>query len=310
MRPNFFHVILLQFSIISTILLSGPCVVKAANREEIPENGLRPPEGWEPTGYKATYQAGNLYEYINGGAERYLGYGIQHLTVREYSDQNTEKKVMVEIYRMDRPANAFGIYSSDRAGEHPSGIGVNCALGDYLLQFWQNVYFVRIQDLDLAGVGKARLLAFGRAISAGLPPASEADYPAILALLPAEGLLHESVCYFHTGNSLNSLVYLGEENLLSLNDSTEAVSAEYKIAGSQAVFRLVLIRYPDERSCLLNRKRLEDASLGLARSSGTELGSVSAFNSYLLATFGKIDSQTADKFQNEIRSKLNETLKE
>lgn len=304
MNLKLFNYKMLQFIIYSTALSSGSPAMYAANREGMPENRFWPPEGWELTGYEAAYQAADLYEYIDGGAERYLGYGFQHLTVREYAEKNTRYKLIVEIYRMDCPANAFGIYSSDRAGEHPFQLGNDAALGDYLLQFWQNVYFVRIQDLDLAGVGKGRLEAFGREISAGLPPGAQADYPAILSLLPADGLLPESVCYFHTGNSLNSLVYLGEENLLGLSDSTEAVSAEYRTAGRPDVFRLALIHYPDERSCRLNRKQLEDASDRLARSSAIKVSSVSAFDGYLLATFGQTDSLALHKIQNEIRLKI------
>jgi len=296
---NLFNIKRLSVFVIFFILVPGNSSMNAANRPESLENAIQAPAGWEPSGYQASYSAANLHEYLDGGAERYLGYGFRQLSVREFLEKGTAYKVIVEIYRLDCPANAFGIYSSDRAGEHPQGIGRDAALGDYLLQFWQDSYFVRIQDIDLAGVSRSRLAEFGRAVSAGLPPGSSRDYPPILALLPGQGLDPESVCYFHTRNSLNSFVYLGDDNLLGLDETTQAVTAEY-----EAGVRLVLIQYQDAGSCSRSQKQLADAAGRIAQAGNLEIGRITAIKNFLFVTFGAADRQTLDGLESAVANKI------
>ncbi|MFH1069758.1 MAG: DUF6599 family protein [Candidatus Glassbacteria bacterium] len=278
--------------------------MNAANRPESLENAIQAPAGWEPSGYQGSYAAANLHEYLDGGAERYLGYGFRQLLVREFLENGTAYKVIVEIYRLDCPANAFGIYSSDRAGKHPQGIGRDAALGDYLLQFWQDSYFVRIQDIDLAGVSRSRLAEFGRAVSAGLPTGSSQDYPPILALLPSRSLDPESVCYFHTRNSLNSFVYLGDDNLLGLDETTQAVTAEYETGAQPATFRLVLIQYQDAGSCSRSQRRLAEAAGRIAQAGNLEIGRITAIKNFLFVTFGAADQQTLDGLESAVANKI------
>ena len=50
-----------------------------------------------------------LWGYINGGADLYLEYGFEHLTVQEIRVENAVYKA--DIYRMSSPEAAFGIFS-------------------------------------------------------------------------------------------------------------------------------------------------------------------------------------------------------
>ena len=270
-----------------------------------PVKSLPAPPGWTANEYEAVFRSDNLYEYLDGGAERYLGYGIQELFVREYALQSDkEASVRVEIYRMDTPANAFGIFSSDRAGNRPGEIGVDAALGDYLLQFWQDRYFVRVQDSELTGGLRESLAGFGRLISAGLPAGKAEDRPAILGFLPQKNQVGSSVCYFHTQNSLNSLVYLGEENLLGLGPEIQAVSAEYQPAESKVIIRVLLIEYPAESDCRESLERLSAARPGLPERARKELARLSSSNRYLLALFSSAETGWTVKLEAEIRNNL------
>lgn len=56
-----------------------------------------------------TYTAESLFGYMNGGAELYLEYGFDRLAVWEIDIESTELKV--EVYRMNDPEAAYGIYS-------------------------------------------------------------------------------------------------------------------------------------------------------------------------------------------------------
>jgi hypothetical protein len=166
------------------------------------------------------------------------------------------------------------------------------------LQFWQNRYFIRIQDFELEGGLRQGLLGFGRLISSRLPEPRAQDKPGLLSALPSEGLIESSVCYFHTQNSLNSMIYLGEENLLGLGMETEALSAEYTAGEKNGIVRCLLIRYPTQQACAENSARFLSNRDKLAGSLPKKLSHVSANANYLLALFGRCDQAWIRTFEN------------
>ncbi len=254
------------------------------------EKFLAAPPGWTAGELAGRYTAENLHEHLNGGAERYLGYGFREAAVREYISPGAKRKVLVELYRMDSPANAFGIYSSDReAGDEIPNLGQGAVLNPYLLQFWQNRYFVRVQDIDVSGALRDSLLAFGRLIARGLPEGSTGDIPEIVRKMGLKGLAERSLCYFHSQNSLNSFIYLGEENLLGLGPSIEAVTAEYKTGEGNSFGRLALIRYPGEKACRAAFEKFSGARGKIPQSAAAILSHAEARGEYILLAFKAAD---------------------
>ncbi len=263
----------------------------------------QPPAGLLAGELRQEFEPANLHEYLDGGAERYLGYGFQRLAVRELRAGADGPPLRVEVYRMDRPANAYGLFSSDRAGEDPGGSGMDAALGEHLLQFWQGPYFFRIQDYDLAGGLRETILALGRALAAAAPPSGPRDRPRLLGLLPAGARIEDSVIYFHTRNSLNSLIYLGEEDRLSLSGRTAAVSAEYDFRpGGGAVARLVVIHYPEEQACAAAAQRFLAAREKLPREAIPTL--VERRGSLLALMFGQADPSWLESFKSVLAAAL------
>jgi hypothetical protein len=59
------------------------------------------------------YDSANLYEYINGQAEGFIGYNFQALASATYAAG--EDMVVVDIYDMEKPIQAFGVYSTFRS---------------------------------------------------------------------------------------------------------------------------------------------------------------------------------------------------
>jgi len=51
----------------------------------------------------------SLWGYMNGGADIYLEYGFEMLRVEEFS--SGEETIKLELFKMDDPISAFGIYS-------------------------------------------------------------------------------------------------------------------------------------------------------------------------------------------------------
>jgi len=261
-------------------------------RNQVPiklERLIEAPGGWTFSGYQGRYNTENLHDYINGGAERYLGYGFRELLMKEYlGGPGGASRIIVELYRMDSPANAYGIFSSDRAGENPGSVGHDACLGEHLLQFYQGEFFVRVLDVELAGDLKSELLEFGRKISGRLPSPGGSDVPGLVSCLPAKGQIKSSLVYFHTQNSLNSLIYLGEENILGLGRRVEAASAEYRPDpdSPSVMVRVVLVRYGDDKSCSAGFDNLLRNKPGLPENEGRELTHIARRGRELLLVFG------------------------
>ncbi len=289
------------FLVLSTlILLSTGCGGERPGPGHLAQL-ISPADGWRAESPGVAYSYENLHEYVNGGAERYLGYGFRELYLADFINEQHTGALRVEVYLMDSPANAYGIFSSDRGGEDPGDIGSDAALGSYLLQFWQGPCFIRIQDMELTGRLGGAMAEFGRLISEAIPYPAGQGCPELVAVIPEQGLLKESVCYFHTQNSLNSFIYLGKSNLLRLSEQTDAVTAEYVIDSDGAqISRLFLISYQDSsaaRSILGGLKDSPEAvSAGLVHAA--------ELKNNLLLIFGETATEWARKIERAISKAL------
>jgi hypothetical protein len=58
----------------------------------------------------------NIFEYMNGAGELYLGYRFHHLEVFVYSSDGQDN-ILVELYFMETSDDAFGLLSLDWGGE-------------------------------------------------------------------------------------------------------------------------------------------------------------------------------------------------
>ncbi len=105
-------------------------------KTEIPElKGSSVPEFYQPQ---------NLFDYMNGQADAYLDYGFKLLITREYTTA-TREIVTLEIYRMEGPHHAFGIFAAERTPEDKAvSIGVEGFLGANILAFWKGPYYCRL----------------------------------------------------------------------------------------------------------------------------------------------------------------------
>jgi hypothetical protein len=258
---------------ISSFLLLSLAFGGAGRGREAQLAALRPPPGWQKTAYSADFTAADLHKYLDGGAAKYLAYRIVELHVQEYRRLSDGLVATAEVYIMDSPQNAFGAYSCDRGGEHPAGLGAEASYEAGLLQFWQGKSYVRVYPSEPAGDESRGVLDLGAALSRALgssgatddrtevasagekpghgargaagPEGATALLPQIVSLMPVQGLIEDSLCFFHAQVSLNSIYYLSDENLLGLSDSTDAVSAEYR-APSETTGRVIAVSYPSE----------------------------------------------------------------
>jgi hypothetical protein len=180
------------------------------------------------------YEDKKLFDYIDGGAELYFEYGFEQACVQRYKAK--EGGVTVEIYQMDTAASAYGVYSFDTQGEHPS-IGQDATYAQGLLAFWKGRYCVRaLADTEHF---KDCLLALGQAIAKKIP--QEGERPAILAFLPPQWVVANSLLYFRGPIALNNSYFLAHQDVLSLSTGADGVTFVYKPEAQP--LRVIVVRY-------------------------------------------------------------------
>ena len=142
------------------------------------------------------FYAANLWEYIDGDADRFQLYGLEAMLHQEF--QAGGINVRLDIYSMGKPENAFGIYALDRSSKGrfvTIGTEGTCAQSDdgsaATLSFFLDRYYVKLMGF---GSGSDVVLeAFARGIASriGVSP----GWPAMLSKLPSTQRLPHSEQY-------------------------------------------------------------------------------------------------------------------
>ena len=171
-----------------------------------------------------SYDRETIFDYINGAGEVYRSYAFSEVVVARYAAAEGSD-VLVELFDMGTQDDAFGVFSYAREREE-AGIGGGFEHKGDVLCFWQNRYYVCLALDDPTQGSDTSLVELANAISASLP--SESNRPDIVGMLPAGGLVPFSDRYFHQHQSLNYHYYLVRENILNLNQETDAVLARYQ----------------------------------------------------------------------------------
>lgn len=198
-----------------------------------------------------------IFDYMDGGGELYLGYRFRYLEVYDYRDP-VDTQILLEVYHMESSDDAFGLLSLDSDGQEvkfgpegsPAGGGI---YGAGLLRLWSGDIFVRILAEKETPESRDAVMQLGKAVTAGRVQASE---PAFLHALPAGfpgyRLNNREASYFRSYLVLNSIYFLGTQNILKLNLKTQAVIASYRSAGRDQPksVRLLEIRYDTPGSAL------------------------------------------------------------
>jgi hypothetical protein len=141
------------------------------------------------------YTPETLYEYVNGGAERYLGFGFRELVhVRYRLGDEPLAGVTLDLYDMGSELGAFGIYSAGR----PPGVevrpwGTEGYRVGTIAAAWRGALFVHGEADDERPELAAMLERMMAEVGERAPgPRSQ---PAVLDLLPQEGRVAHSERY-------------------------------------------------------------------------------------------------------------------
>jgi hypothetical protein len=152
-------------------------------------------EGWSIAEGPSLFTADSLWEYLDGGAPRYLAYGFERMVhVRYQLGDDPFASVSVDVYEMLTELGAFGIYSSIRP---PHGTfyswGAEGYRSENLAGAWKGVVFVHASaDDERPELVETMELLVSRVcdgVTGGISP------PTVLDPLPPEGLVPHSERY-------------------------------------------------------------------------------------------------------------------
>lgn len=160
-------------------------------------------EGWARDGEPQEYEGEELYTYIDGGAEIYQEYGFRRVVIQDYKNAKG-KSVSLEIFEMESPAAAFGMFSFKRSGSGKTvTLGAGAELEAYYLNFWKGRFLVTLTGFDEAPETLDGLIAVAGIVDSKIRDAGEA--PGLIAALPEKGLRTGSVKYLKGLLGLNNI---------------------------------------------------------------------------------------------------------
>jgi hypothetical protein len=127
--------------------------------------------GWTADGKVVTYTPENLYKYIDGEAELYLPYGFRKaVTVMYVKAGSGDTGIVVNIFEMGSPLDAFGIYANYRSPTLKRiEVGAEGFLDESQLMFYQDRYFVQVESSGALTQEGPVFLACAEAVSRNLP---------------------------------------------------------------------------------------------------------------------------------------------
>ncbi|MGD2218541.1 MAG: hypothetical protein PVJ64_17415, partial [Gemmatimonadales bacterium] len=148
-------------------------------------------EGWTLASEVLTYDADNLWEYINGAAELFVQYDVQ--TCRTADLTSGDLVVTVDLYDMGSPLNAFGVFKQENPGGPPlAGATLAVVSLPYQALLLEGATYAKVNAIEgeLTDASGRELL---EALARALP--GEPTLPAELGLLPEEGKVAGSEGY-------------------------------------------------------------------------------------------------------------------
>jgi hypothetical protein len=169
----------------------------------------------------------NLYDLINGAMENFMIYGFQRVVTVDYDNPDYPEQIVVELYHMADPRNAFGVYASER---NPRAtfmqIGAEGYVGGMALNFWSGNYYVKMVTFQDSEELEQAMVALAEAISRKIGATTANAIPE-LALFPTENQVP------HTARFL-------AQDLLGQSFFERGFSATYRDGNNESQLVIVL----------------------------------------------------------------------
>jgi hypothetical protein len=193
--------------------------------------------GWTAKPPDAAYDAETIFDYIDGAGEVYRAYNMKALLSRRYGKAGGPD-IIADLFDMGSAADAFGVFTHDLDGED-WGLGQGSLYKGGLLTLWKGRYYAAVYAEEETDASQAALRELGRKLAETI--AETGSKPDLLAVLPPGYDDPRRVRFLHSPVILNYHFAVARENVLGLDETTEAVLA--RAADKSA---LIVVRYPDD----------------------------------------------------------------
>ena len=185
---------------------------------------------WVRSRIPSTYTGQHLYkDVIGGNAGLYHSYGFVESANVEYQSPKLGSKplILVEIFDMGTPENAFGRYSFDRYPQDKhEWVGSKAIISGDQLSFCKGKYFIQIEGYEFASAIKDGMKALAKVIANRIKDAPDPK-PRLLMLLPRKNRVRYSEKYFLSNSLLRETYPFLPEKVLKFGANSSTVSAMY-----------------------------------------------------------------------------------
>ncbi|MCF8228080.1 MAG: hypothetical protein K9G58_12125 [Bacteroidales bacterium] len=212
---------------------------------------------------KTIYLGDDLFYLINGGAELYFEFGFEEVAALEYQ-KSGDTAIHVEIYLMQDPDAAFGIYSlfSNKFNMHADGS--NRWIGEEYIFLRQGRYFVMIRKIKNAN--KNDMLWFAEILLQQIK-APSAISPWIREVILKQGKTHEEFYLIGGMIALHNHYYFGREDIFKIKQGI-VFKNDHDI--------LIKLKYPNQAIAktmtgFIQNRMLEMQKFSLVKREGIEL---------------------------------------
>ena len=262
--------------------------------------------GWEMAEEITEYSPESLYEYLNGGAPQYLSLGFRKLINVRYVYQGDDlTSVTLDLFEMESPLGAYGIYSSGRPRTASvQGWGAEGYRSGTVAAAWnQNVYVHGSADENDPVLIEFRDRVIARSVGA---VSGEAQLPWMVKVLPSADRIPFSDRY--VGKDLLGHSFLpggvlaeyslgeGVKGLLFVSDLVAPPKAK------EASDRL--FEYESERGKVVGQSAIESATLRWVEDPGLGPGTFAQFGRFVIGLWGSPDTPATKALLTELIENL------
>lgn len=233
--------ILMQLIHLSLFLIFLKFILPASLLSAVVMPGDEFHPGWKKSDRLITFTRADLYNYIDGGAELFLEFGFEKLYIQRY--RSGENELSLEIYEMESPEAALGVYLAKCGQETPvEGLAVRNSGEESQFTILRERYFIHINNFEGQKGLLPVMVALARAALQSLPP----DRPiTLLDHLPGENLIKNSERLIRGPYALQPIFTFGEGDILLLEGKVFGVVGNYR-DGKGNITTRIIIPYPDE----------------------------------------------------------------
>lgn len=195
--------------------------------------------GWSVSEKDEFFDPETIFDYIDGAGEIYRAYNFKSLLARQFSKEG-QPNIIIDLFDMGSAKDAFGIFTHSLE-EEDVGIGQGGTYMGGLLSFWKARYFVSLYAEEETPEAKDALFSLANQIASLIK--DEGPIPEIVSFLPEEYLQRSKIRYFHNYIILNYHFFVADDNILYLDQETDATLGLYEKDGEK--FYLLLVLYPE-----------------------------------------------------------------